>query len=117
MPISSDQSRLALDVVRCDGDAQRHGNFGGVGHERAGQRLGAGLPGRARRPLALRRDLPGVDRATVSVTATASGISGTVTDTQNAAVVATFTIDPFGFGTISYSNGSTAQIEDFVILG
>ena len=51
------------------------------------------------------------------MTATASGISGTVTDTQNAAVVATFTIDPFGFGTISYSNGSTAQIEDFVILG
>ena len=57
------------------------------------------------------------DQATVSLSAGASGISGTVTDTQNGVVVATFTISPIGFGTISYSNGSTAQIEDFMIAG
>ena len=57
------------------------------------------------------------DQATISVSANPSGLSGTVTNTQNGAVVATFTVDSFGFGTITYSNGATASIVRFVIVG
>lgn len=56
------------------------------------------------------------DQATVTLAATPSGISGTIAQSATGATVATFAIDALGNGTISYSNGTQGQIEDYLIV-
>ncbi|TAM56601.1 hypothetical protein EPN52_13670 [bacterium] len=56
------------------------------------------------------------DQATVVLVANSSGIAGTIARTDTGATVATFTIDALGNGTISYSNGTQGQIEDYLIV-
>ena len=45
------------------------------------------------------------------------GATGTVVQTATNTPLATFTVDQNGNGTITYSNGTTAQIVDYVVLG
>lgn len=56
-----------------------------------------------------------------TVTAIISGspatISGTVKQTSTGRTVATFVVDANGNGTVTYSNGSTAQVSNWVLLG
>lgn len=56
--------------------------------------------------------------ATVTIATSASGvITGTITQTDTGKTVATFTVDSSGNGTITYGNGSTAQIVNWNVLG
>lgn len=52
---------------------------------------------------------------TVSLSATTSGISGTIT--KGTTSFATFSVDMNGNGTISYSDNTTGKIEDWMIVG
>jgi hypothetical protein len=56
--------------------------------------------------------------ATVHMTVAASGsVTGTILRTSTGATVATFVTDQFGNGTITYSNGTTATISDWIVTG
>jgi hypothetical protein len=59
------------------------------------------------------------DDGTVTVSAGGSPaqINGSVNRTSTGQVVATFTLDVAGNGTVTYSNGSTAQIVGWAVLG
>lgn len=55
---------------------------------------------------------------TTTVTPSSNGgATGTVVQTSTNTTLATFTVDQNGNGTITYSNGTTAQIVDYVVLG
>lgn len=56
------------------------------------------------------------DGATVTITATSTGFTGTIVQTSTGATLATFTVDQFGNGTITYSNGTQGQIVDYVVV-
>lgn len=60
-----------------------------------------------------------VDDASVSISAsgTPAVITGTVKQTSTGQTVATFTTDASGNGTITYSNGTTATITNWVVQG
>lgn len=51
----------------------------------------------------------------VALTSTLSGVSGTIT--KGTTSYATFSVDMNGHGTISYSDGTTGQIQDWMIVG
>jgi hypothetical protein len=56
------------------------------------------------------------DGASLSMTGNAAGaVTGTLTNTSTGASVATFAVDANGNGTLTYSNGSTAAISDYII--
>jgi hypothetical protein len=57
------------------------------------------------------------DDATVAMTFNAASqlIAGTVTQTGSGTVVATFSVSPAGTGTVTYGNGTTAQIVNWVV--
>jgi hypothetical protein len=58
------------------------------------------------------------DGLTVTLTsAHGPGLTGTVTNTSSGAVVATIVVDLSGTGMITYSNGSTEQVRDWIIVG
>ncbi len=59
------------------------------------------------------------DDGTVTMTASGSPvvITGTVKQTDTGQTVATFTVNGAGNGTIMYSNGTTATITDWLVLG
>jgi hypothetical protein len=56
------------------------------------------------------------DDGTVTLTATAQSLTGTIKQTSTGTTVATFTVDAAGNGTIAYSNGTTAQIVGWNVL-
>ena len=56
--------------------------------------------------------------ATLSMTGSPGGtITGTLTNNATGASVATFTINAQGSGTVTYGNGSTASIVDYMVQG
>ncbi len=56
--------------------------------------------------------------ATLSMTGSVGGtITGTLTNNATGATVATFTVNAQGSGTVTYSNGSTASIVDYLVQG
>lgn len=56
--------------------------------------------------------------ATTTMTMSSGGaVTGTIKRTSTGATVATFTTDAFGDGTITYSNGTTATISDWIVTG
>ena len=56
------------------------------------------------------------DGATVTLAVAPTGYAGTITQTSNGATIATFTIDPLGDGTITYSDGTQGQIVDYILI-
>jgi len=57
------------------------------------------------------------DQGSVTFTATSTGDTGAITDTATGKTVATFTVDQSGNGTVTFSNGTTAQISAWQLLG
>ena len=56
--------------------------------------------------------------ATLSMTGSVGGtIAGTLTNNATGATVATFTVNAQGSGTVTYGNGSTASIVDYIVQG
>lgn len=56
------------------------------------------------------------DHASVTMTTSTTGTTGSVTDTATNTVVATFTVDPNGNGTIHYGDGTVGQITGWQIV-
>lgn len=57
------------------------------------------------------------DLGSASFTIATTGGNGSITDTATGKVVATFSVDATGTGTITYSNGTTGTISNWVLLG
>lgn len=57
------------------------------------------------------------DDATVTLSSSSGTFTGTVKQTSTGTTVATFTVNAAGTGTISYSNGTTAQIVGWNVVG
>lgn len=57
------------------------------------------------------------DDGTASIALATQGISGSIKQTDTGSVLATFSVDDNGNGSITYSDGSTAQIADWQISG
>lgn len=55
------------------------------------------------------------DHASVSMTTSTTGTTASISDTATNAVVATFTVDPNGNGTIAYSDGTKGQIVNWQV--
>lgn len=55
--------------------------------------------------------------AAADATVTVSATSGTILQTDTGKSVATFTLDTSGNGTLTYSNGTTAKIVNWIVLG
>lgn len=57
------------------------------------------------------------DDGTVSLSTNGTTISGVIKQTSTGATVAKFNVDLYGNGTITYSNGTTAQIGNWSVIG
>lgn len=58
-----------------------------------------------------------LNNATVTLVTSGSKINGTIIETSTGKQVATFSVDPSGNGTISYSDGTSATITDWILIG
>lgn len=59
------------------------------------------------------------DDATVSLSASGTPVtlSGVIKQTSTGTTVATFTVDAYGNGTVAFSNGTTAPISNWNVIG